>query len=134
MMKRRTICLLTALCLLTVMSGCARKGTEETEPVNTLAPASVEWEAPDGDRAVGLPGEYVLYVPEKNQPKLGIRSVRIERADLRETAEESAFRRSYLQNSRRISWCSRCLSEVPSDQASITKHFPWISSPFSVCP
>ena len=88
MMKRRTICLLTALCLLTVMSGCARKGTEETEPVRTLAPASVEWEAPDGDRAVGLPGEYVLYVPEKNQPKLGIRSVRIERADLRETAEE----------------------------------------------
>ena len=88
MMKRRTICLLTALCLLTVMSGCARKGTEETEPVNTLPPASVEWEAPDGDRAVGLPGEYVLYVPEKNQPKLGIRSVRIERADLRETTEE----------------------------------------------
>ena len=88
MMKKRAVCLVTALCLLSVLSGCARKGGEETEPVPTLAPASVEWEAPDGDRAARRPGEYLLYVPEKNQPKLGTRSVRIEQASLTETAEE----------------------------------------------
>ena len=88
MMKKRALCLLAALCLLTVTSGCSRKTGEETEPVPTLAPASVEWEAPDGDRAAGKPGDYLLYVPEKNQPKLGIRSVRIEASGLSETAGE----------------------------------------------
>ncbi len=92
MMKKRALCLLTALCLAAALSGCARNGGEEAEPVPTLAPASVAWEAPDGDRVIGQPGEYLLYVPERNQPKLGIRSVVTERAGLAETTEELARR------------------------------------------
>ena len=91
-MKKRVLCLAMILCLLAVMSGCARKGGEEQVPVRTLAPASVQWEAPDGDRVVRKAGEYLLYVPEKNQQRLGIRSVRLEGADLRTTAEELARR------------------------------------------
>ena len=87
-MKKRAMCLLTVLCLLAALSGCARNSGEETEPVQTLAPATVEFEAPDGDRTVGKPGDYLLYVPEKNQPKLGTRSVRLEGADLKGTTEE----------------------------------------------
>jgi len=87
-MKKRLCCLLTALCLLAVLSGCARNGGEEQVPVRTLAPASVEWEAPDGDSAIRNPGDYLLYVPEKNQQILGTRSVHLEEADLKDTAGE----------------------------------------------
>ena len=87
-MKRRALCLAMILCLLAMMSGCARKGGEEQAPVRTLAPASVTWDAPDGDRAIRQAGEYLLYVPEKNQQRLGIRSVRAEAADLKTTAGE----------------------------------------------
>ena len=70
-MRKKALCLLTALCLAAVfLTGCTRKGGEETAPVPTLAPASVSWEAPDGDRTVGKPGDYRLYVPEKNQAAL----------------------------------------------------------------
>ena len=91
-MKKRLLCVLTAVCLLTALSGCGRKGGEETAPVPTLPPASVNWEAPDGDRVVGRPGEYILFAPEKDQAKLGMRVVRLEGADLQETAEELAKR------------------------------------------
>ena len=88
-MRKKAVCLLTALCLLTMLlSGCARKGGEELEPVQTLAPASVQWTAPDGDRVIGKPGDYLLYVPEKDQQMLGVRSVRVEDANLEDTAEE----------------------------------------------
>jgi len=88
-MKKKALCLLTALCLAAAfLGGCSRKGGEETAPVPTLAPASVRWEAPDGDRTVGKPGDYLLYVPEKDQAVLGTRVVRLEEADLRETTEE----------------------------------------------
>ena len=88
-MKKKALCLLTALCLAAVfLTGCSRKGGEETAPAPTLAPATVSWEAPDGDRTVGKPRDYLLYVPEKNQAVLGIRSVHLEQTDLKGTTEE----------------------------------------------
>ena len=56
-MKKRVICLMTALCLLTVLTGCSGNGGEEQIAVETLPPATVRWEAPDGDRTVrqGVP-------------------------------------------------------------------------------
>ena len=88
-MKKKALCLLTALCLAAVfLTGCSRKGGEETVPAPTLAPATVSWEAPDGDRTVGKPRDYLLYVPEKNQAVLGIRSVHLEQTDLKGTTEE----------------------------------------------
>ena len=88
MRRRKPIRLLAALCLLTLLSGCGNKGVEEAAPVQTLAPATVRWEAPDGDRVVGKPGDYLLYVPVKDQAKLGVRSVHLESANLTDTAEE----------------------------------------------
>ena len=87
-MRKRALCAAMILCLLAGMSGCARKGGEEQIPVRTLAPASVAWSAPDGDRVIRKAGEYLLYVPEQNQQRLGIRSVRAEAGDLKTTAME----------------------------------------------
>ena len=87
-MRKRALCAAMILCLLAGMSGCARKGGEEQTPVRTLAPASVAWSAPDGDRVIRKAGEYLLYVPERNQQRLGIRSVRAEAGDLKTTAME----------------------------------------------
>ena len=87
-MKKKAGCLLTVLCMLTVMSGCARKNSEELEPVQTLAPASVEWTAPDGDQVIGKTGDHLLYIPEKTLQMLGARSIRVENANLEDTAEE----------------------------------------------
>ena len=55
---KKILCVLLALCLLAALSGCARKGGEELAPLPTLEPASVDYEAPDGDRIVGSPGDY----------------------------------------------------------------------------
>ena len=85
---KKILCVLLALCLLAALSGCARKGGEELAPLPTLEPASVDYEAPDGDRVVGSPGDYEYYVPEKNLPKLGVRTVHLEGLNLRDTAEE----------------------------------------------
>ena len=87
-MRRRTGCLLMALCLLTVLSGCARRNGEPQAPRQTLAPAFVQWEAPDGDQVIRKTGDYVLYLPEPNRQELGTRSVRLEGDNLKNTAEE----------------------------------------------
>ena len=87
-MIKKACCLLTALCLLMAVTGCARKGAEEREPVNTLPPASVRWEAPDGDRAIRKPADYVLYVPEQNVQQLEPVGIRLDEADLKDTASE----------------------------------------------
>ena len=54
-MRKRTGCLLMALCLLTVLSGCARRNGEPQAPRQTLAPAFVQWQAPDGDQVIRNP-------------------------------------------------------------------------------
>ena len=86
-MMKRVLCLLAALCLLAVLGGCARQGGEEQAPVPTLAPAVVDYEAPDGDRIVGMSGDRTYYVPERGQPKLGVRSVHLEGTNLKDTVE-----------------------------------------------
>ena len=87
-MRKRVLCLLTAVCLAAVLGGCARNSGEELQPLQTLAPATVRWTAPDGDRVVREAGEYTIYIPERNQQKLGIRKVRLEETDLKETVGE----------------------------------------------
>ena len=84
---KKVLCLLAALCLLAVLGGCARQGGEEQAPVPTLAPAVVDYEAPDGDRIVGMSGDRTYYVPERGQPKLGVRSVHLEGTNLKDTVE-----------------------------------------------
>ena len=86
-MRRKAVCLLTAFCLAAVLTGCSRTGREETAPVATLSPAIVSWEAPDGDRVVRQPGDYLLYVPEQKEQKLVVHNVHLEEADLLDTAE-----------------------------------------------
>ena len=85
-MRKRVFSLFLALCLAAVLSGCSREGGTEQKARETLPPATVKWEAPDGDRVIREPGDYMLYVPEKNEQKLAVRSVRTEEADLKETA------------------------------------------------
>ena len=87
-MIRKACCLLTAVCLLAALTGCARNGTEERVPANTLPPAAVEYEAPDGDRVIRKPSEYMLYVPEKDAQQLEPIGIRLEEADLKDTATE----------------------------------------------
>ena len=85
-MRKKTICFLAVLCLLPVMTGCMRNGGEEQAPSPTLAPASVRWNAPDGDRVIRESGEYLYYVPEEDEAKLVPRSIHLGEADLNETA------------------------------------------------
>ena len=85
MMKKIT-CLALILCLLAALSGCARNGGEEMAPVETLPPAAVSYEAPDGDRVVRQPADYQVYFPEKNGQKLAVSSIHLDEADLKETA------------------------------------------------
>ena len=85
-MKKRIGCLLTTLCLAAAMSGCSRKPGEEQKPAETLPPATVGWEAPDGDRSVREAEDCLVYVPEKDEQKLAAHSIRVEEADLKSTA------------------------------------------------
>ncbi len=85
-MMKKALCVLTALCLLAVMTGCTRKGDEEQLPVMTLPPAAVAYEAPDGDGVIRQAADYQVYFPERNGQKLSVSSVRLDEADLKETA------------------------------------------------
>ena len=85
-MMKKILCILTALCLLTALSGCTRNSGEEQAPVETLPPASVAFEAPDGDRVIRQPADYQVFFPEKNGQKLAVSSIHLDEADLKETA------------------------------------------------
>ncbi len=85
-MMKKAGCLLLALCFLAAAAGCSRNTGEEKAPAETLPPASVRWEAPDGDRMIRKPADYLLYLPERNAQRLAVRSVRLEEADLKDTA------------------------------------------------
>ena len=87
-MMKKACCLLTALCLLAALTGCARNSAEEHIPVNTLPPATVRYEAPDGDRVIRKPADYLLYVPVKDVQQLEPVVIRLDEADLKDTASE----------------------------------------------
>ena len=94
-MKKRAISLLTALCMLAVLTGCSGRKGEEPAAVQTLPPASVQWEAPDGDRMIRRDADFTLWVPERNEQKLSPHTVSLERGGLKETA--GALLRSLLE-------------------------------------
>ena len=84
-MNRKIICLLAALCMTVTMSGCVRKGNEEQTPSPTLPPAAASWAAPDGDRVIREPGDYLYYLPEEGESRLVTHSIHLEEASLNDT-------------------------------------------------
>jgi hypothetical protein len=85
-MMKKILCLALVLSLTVLMTGCAGKGGEELTPVETLAPATVPYEAPDGDRVTRSQADYQVFFPEKNGQKLTVGSIHLDAADLKETA------------------------------------------------
>jgi hypothetical protein len=85
-MMKKAGCLVLCLCVLAAMTGCARKSTEEKAPVETLPPAKVGMTAPDGDRMIREPADYLLYVPRQEAQQLSAQTVHIDEADLKDTA------------------------------------------------
>ena len=85
-MMKKILCLALVLSLTVLMTGCAGKGGEELIPVETLAPATVPYEAPDGDRVTRSQADYQVFFPEKNGQKLTVGSIHLDAADLKETA------------------------------------------------
>ena len=87
-MRKKGLCLLLMLCLLTELAGCAVKlPEEETAPPPTLPPAESRYVAPDGDGIISGGGEYKLYFPSGDGLHLVSRTVWIEPANLVDTAE-----------------------------------------------
>jgi hypothetical protein len=74
---KKAVCLLAALAVTSLaLSGCSpRPAEEQAERLPTLPPASVSWEAPDGDRISGGEGLWTLYLPAKNGMNLVARHV-----------------------------------------------------------
>ena len=87
MMKKRIIGMLLAVCCCAALTGCVREKKEELPPAPTLAPAGSPYKAPDGDETVGQGRESLIYLPAKNGLHLVPRTVRLEAADLIDTAE-----------------------------------------------
>lgn len=83
-MRRKAICLLAVLCLLTA-TGCTRKGNEEQASSPTLPPADVRLDIPDGDREIREAGDYLVYAPEEDEAKLVSHTVHLEPEDLNGT-------------------------------------------------
>ena len=87
-MIRKGISLLLACCCVFVLTGCTGRITEEDRtPVPTLPPAEARYTAPDGDGIIAEGREYKMYFPARDGLHLVSRSVRLEPADLNDTAE-----------------------------------------------
>ena len=86
-MGRKGMCLLLALCCLTVLSGCSGRREEDRQPVPTLPPAESYHVAPDQDEVISEGGEYRIYLPGRDDLGLVSRSIELEPADLSDTAE-----------------------------------------------
>ena len=85
---KRWICLLLAACCAFLMTGCTEENIrEDNTPSTTLPPAEARYSAPDGDGIVATGREYRIYLPGKDGLRLISRSVRLEGADLNDTAE-----------------------------------------------
>ena len=92
MMKKRIIGMLLAICCCAALTGCVREKKNELPPAPTLAPANSPYNAPDGDETVGQARESLIYLPAKNGLHLVPRTVRLEAANLLDTAEALILR------------------------------------------
>ena len=86
-MGRKGMCLLLALCCLTVLSGCSGKREEDRQPAPTLPPAETRYIAPDQDEVIAEGGEYRIYLPGRDDLGLISRSTNLDPANLSDTAE-----------------------------------------------
>ena len=86
-MGRKGLCLMLALCCLTVLSGCTGRREEERKPAPTLAPAESQHIAPDQDEVISEGGEYRIYLPGRDDLELISRSTLLDPASLSDTAE-----------------------------------------------
>ena len=75
-MGRKGMCLLLALCCLTVLSGCSGKREEDRQPAPTLPPAETRYIAPDQDEVIAEGGEYRIYLPGRDDLGLISRSTK----------------------------------------------------------
>ncbi len=87
-MKKRLICLLTAICCAILLSGCTGNVIDENQdPVPELGRAEARFSAPDGDGIIAESREYNIYLPGTDKQHLVPRSVRLEAMNLNDTAE-----------------------------------------------
>ncbi len=87
-MMKKTVCLTLALFCLLFLTGCTGRGIEEDKtPVPTLPPAEARYTAPDGDGIATDEREYRMYLPGRDGLHLVSRSVRLQAANLNDTAE-----------------------------------------------
>ena len=88
-MTKRAICLLLALCCGLLLTSCADRINvdEDGAPAPTLPPAEERYEAPDGDGIINEGREYRMYFPARDGMRLVSRSIRLEAANLNDTAE-----------------------------------------------
>ena len=87
-MRKKALCLLLMLAILSGLAGCAAKlPQEESAPPPSLPPAEARYTAPDGDGIISGGGEYKLYYPSADGLHLVSRTAMIEPANLIDTAE-----------------------------------------------
>ena len=87
-MIKKMIALMLVLCCVLGLAGCTDRNTEEDgTPVPTLPPAEARYAAPDGDGTLTGTREYRMYFPGKDGLYLVSRSIRLDAADLNDTAE-----------------------------------------------
>lgn len=87
-MMKKGISMLLALCFILLLTGCSRTTVEEEQtPAATLPPAEARYSAPDGDGILASGREYRMYFPGRDGLHLVSRSVRLDAANLNETAE-----------------------------------------------
>ena len=87
-MKRRVISLLTAFCLLFLLTGCTDSSMEEKHaPAPTLPPAEDRYHAPDGDESLGINREYRMFFPRTDGLYLVSRTTEVDGENLLDTVE-----------------------------------------------
>ena len=122
--RKRILCVLLAVCLTAVLSGCTGRVNEEKPASPTLAPAEVSFRAPDGDRAVRHAGYYSIYAPKTNELQLSSRSVYLEEINLETTAETLA--RMVLEEADTADGSCRCTGERRRRSAAGSAPSTWI--------
>ena len=86
-MSRKGMCLLLAICCLTVLSGCSGQREEARQPAPSLPPAEAHYAAPEQGEVISEGGEYRIYLPGRDDLGLVSRSTQLDPAGLSDTAE-----------------------------------------------